>query len=504
MNTVALSRILGLVLGVLFAIWCGLTVGAGQHRMVLISILLLAGIALSIAARERIWLIIPLFGAIGGTLTFMPARISIQETGILVAFGCFLIFKALKIVNFKPQYRFIDFIFGVLLLYIFILYCRFPVGTFLFKSELVGGRPYFAVVVATLGYWVLVRSQITPSIASRLPLWIALCASIGMFTGLITTFIPGMAVLAVVYSNFGAIESVDLRTSRFGFFHDIGTRTFQALCSYFKPLQMISPARPLIAILTIFSLVGVLISGYRSSFLLCAFFFLVTSLYRRKFAELAVIGTLGVITLATMPLVQEVYPLPYGIQRSLTFLPGDWSPEAVKDAEETKQWRIEIWKRLFESDYYLKDRWFGDGFGFSSSHLAATARQEDHVGSSIALQEHFLFTGDLHSGPLSTIFFVGYVGLALLLFLFFLMIRLAHQLILRAAGTPFEPWCLFLGAGFISFVLIFLIVYGSFKDNLPYFIITLGLLKMTERGLNQYLEQQRENEMLERDPIASS
>ena len=52
-------------------------------------------------------------------------------------------------------------------------------------------------------------------------------------------------------------------------------------------------------------------------------------------------------------------------------------------------------------------------------------------------QENMLISGDFHSGPVSTIRFVGYVGLALFFPLLVGIAVYAARLIKRAKGTPY-------------------------------------------------------------------
>ncbi len=142
-----------------------------------------------------------------------------------------------------------------------------------------------------------------------------------------------------------------------------------------------------------------------------------------------------------------VHPLPISVQRSLSALPGEWDSRAVKDAEGSTEWRLDMWKDIPKGTRYIHNKVMGDGFGFSQAELSAMERQT-FFGGDIS-PEDFLIIGAFHNGPLSTIRFVGAIGLVLYYTLLIYMAVLAWRLIRVTQGTDFFPFALFVGLAII-------------------------------------------------------
>ena len=94
--------------------------------------------------------------------------------------------------------------------------------------------------------------------------------------------------------------------------------------------------------------------------------------------------------------------------------------------------------------------------------------------------------GGVHSGPVSSIRFVGYVGLLLfIVFLVLLAVR-SYRLVRRAQGTPYYPMAMATGLFSILFPFNFLFIFGAYEGDLPSAIITVGFQQMIENSLDAY------------------
>jgi O-antigen ligase len=181
------------------------------------------------------------------------------------------------------------------------------------------------------------------------------------------------------------------------------------------------------------------------------------------------------------------------VQRALSFLPGRWDPVAVADASNSTQWRLEMWKIMLTEDKYIDSKWLGDGFGLSKRQLAVMSaqRQFGDIG-----QEDFLTLGNVHSGPLSTIRYAGYVGLFIFMTLLITTARIAWRLTQRAKGSPYFALALFICIPLIYSPFSYVFVFGSFDSALPSAIYSLGLLKMLSNSLDAWeVESRQESEM---------
>jgi hypothetical protein len=178
------------------------------------------------------------------------------------------------------------------------------------------------------------------------------------------------------------------------------------------------------------------------------------------------------------------------MQRALSWLPGDWDQGAVGDAENSTQWRVEMWGWAWNDNRILRDRTWGQGFGLSiddmnliASSLVAGEGGGSRLGGSD--RENFMITGSFHSGPLSTIKYIGVVGLALYYPLMCYMAWLAWQTCKRARETKAFSLALFVGIPIIYEPFNFVFVFGGLDSNYSQLLFWAGLLTMTRRYLDK-------------------
>jgi hypothetical protein len=209
--------------------------------------------------------------------------------------------------------------------------------------------------------------------------------------------------------------------------------------------------------------------------------------YRSGFGGVALSLFGGIGGLALLAVVNTMNPLPPNIQRSLTFLPGTWEQRYKDDAAGSTEWRIEIWREVLLTDRWIQNKWLGDGIGFSAAELSSQMATRKGVRTGIsgfdAFRENILSSGDYHSGPVSTIRVIGYIGL-----LFFLLaqIRLAvhaHRQILRCRGTEWLPLALFVGIPIVWGPVFFIFIFGDFKTGAASFLLALSMIRLLENNL---------------------
>jgi hypothetical protein len=181
--------------------------------------------------------------------------------------------------------------------------------------------------------------------------------------------------------------------------------------------------------------------------------------------------------------------LPLTAQRALCFLPGNWDPEAVRDAKNSSEWRFEMWEIALTSEKYIHNKIFGDGFGFMRAdyergldlmHGVTSLRGDE------AKQEMFLLDGDFHSGPICGIRFVGYVGLVMFLVFLFITAVYAYKVILISINTPFQTCAFFMCIPVVICPFVFIFIYGMFKDDFPSTIYNVGIMKMLLSSIQYY------------------
>lgn len=112
-----------------------------------------------------------------------------------------------------------------------------------------------------------------------------------------------------------------------------------------------------------------------------------------------------------------------------------------------------------------------------------------------------MITGGVHSGPVSCIRSLGYVGLGILLtFLVTIAVR-AFRIARRAKGTRFQTLAFFFCIPAIVEPFFFVLIFGSVENTIPEGLFTLGMLQMLENSLDDH---EKANSDLESEGFISS
>ena len=301
-------------------------------------------------------------------------------------------------------------------------------------------------------------------------------------------------ILNSVYSGLGSggvigafQQEQQLGVTRMVGMQNAGLSSVLALCAKYKPLTLLAPIYPFRLLMFMAAVGAIFLSGFRSVILFAMVAFLLSSVLRGSAKDLWLAG--AGMTLAVLFLISvqgSLVQLPLTVQRALSWLPGDWNQEAVADAEGSTQWRVEMWGWAWNDDRILRDRTWGQGFGLSldDMNLIATSLMAGQGGGSLlggSDRESFMITGSFHSGPLSTIKYIGVVGLALYYPLMCYMALLAWRLCIRARGTKAFTLALFVGIPIIYEPFNFLVVFGGLDSNYSQLLFWAGLLNMTQR-----------------------
>ncbi|MEI8342016.1 MAG: hypothetical protein WCH43_10850 [Verrucomicrobiota bacterium] len=494
------------LLGIGLALYFGKLAGSGQGDRSLMFLLGFVALALIIQMKARIWLLIPICAGIQGNLVGLPLPFSVRDLAIFMAFGAFLVFKALKIVNRKPAFNFIDFLLLVNLLMLLQAFIRNPTGTNAMGSDRVGGRPYVEVIIALMAYWVLNRAPATPKMFSTAIKGLLVAAGLDTALCALATYFPsiGISISRIYFNSTFGIETSETGTelqqvaqneeivSRECYLAQIAMPLLLFLFSKYLPITLVNPLYIGRFILFLVGIVFLFAAGFRSRFFENANYFLLSSYFKKGMARLLpLLGIVVLILIAVSFLNGRLFKLPLPAQRVLSFLPGNWNYDAVQAAKSSSEWRFEIWRRemgggWLEGNKYLHNKIIGDGFGADRVLFEQGVIASAGDPSTESQQENAAIMGDVHSGPISTIRAVGYVGLILFLVFLVFLARYAWQLIIKAKGTPYELPTLFFGMPMIYMPVGFPFIFGAYYLDLPTLIIGLGILKLLNYGLNEY------------------
>ncbi len=484
-------------LGLAFAVWAGNAITEGQTMILLAIFGAALGFTFVVAMGKNVWLLIPLTWPLIGNIGLLPLPFSVQEIGAMVAFIGFTLLVATRSVympKVKPEW--LDLLIALNLSLIALMFVRNPVGFAALGSETVGGRPYLLVAIGVMTLIVLSRTVVPAKTAHWLPIILLVPKGIAGLLGAITQIFPGLApVIAPIYSgiNVGAYvreeylggASGEGEKSRYASLADPGTGIISALFAYRNPTKIMSLENPALFAFFILGLAMLFASGFRNQFVAIGFFLLFAS-YRwgggiAVFRALLLAGV-GLLFLVSL---QSVKPLPFSVQRAISFVPGPWDEEVRFETRRSTDWRVDMWKAALTTDRYITDKVWGDGFGFTAQELnimkSAGLGGQGFIGDSG--QEAFMIQGSYHSGPVSSIRFVGYVGLFLFLALRIAMIPYAMRVLRLAWGTPYQPmamllamWCAYAPFGFVF-------VFGEYRNDLPNALFECGMLKMLHNSV---------------------
>jgi hypothetical protein len=343
-----------------------------------------------------------------------------------------------------------------------------------------GGKSYYYITAAILGYFAFTSQAIPPAHARLYVGLYFLSGLISAFSNLIYFAGPSFYFLFLLFPvSFAAVQAVSEYSGPISRMAGFGT----AACAagfYMLAVHNIRGVlarwwRPLLLILVL--AIGSL-SGYRTNMLLFGFVFValfcVEGLLRSPiFPGLLLACLLGFALISTFSL-----KLPLSMQRSLSFLPITTDTTVRFDAATSVQWRLDMW-RVVVADV-PKYLWLGKGYAISPTDLYLT--QQAVIRNRAPGFAGAILAGDYHSGPLSVCVPFGVFGSAT--FLAFLAVSLrALYLNYRYGSEELRKLNRFLFAYFLGRVFFFFLAFGALSLDLYHFTGTVGLSIALNRGI---------------------
>jgi len=490
---------IALLSGLSLAIVAGFLAGNGQTGSVMMLMGAIAAVAFLLIVRQRMWMLIPATWMLSGKISVLPVPFSIAQTSILFAFGTYLLLKAFKVIRLRPKFDLVDTWMSVVLVYLLMVFIRNPVGVEALGSDRVGGRPYVDVIIAFLAFWVLRQSVASPREAFFVPLLGVVGHGFHAVLNAIAYRFPStVGPLSRLYSGIGAAENPDAlppmpgeEASRLSYLQGLGVGMFAYACARWRPFTLLNPLKIGRFLIFAFAVFAVLQSGFRSALIGLAQWFLLSTYFRRGVPEVGRVMVLGAVGIALLVAVQgTLINLPLPMQRTLSFLPGQWDYAAKSDAKGSTEWRVEMWKTMLTGNKYIANKWFGDGFGFTRRQLEIMSANR-LTGGTADQQENIMIGGGVHSGPVSSIRYVGYVGLILFLIFVTLIAIRGVRLIRRSQDTPHYTLALMIGIPSVLFPFNFIFIFGAFEGDLPNALFACGMQKLLENSLDAYEASQK-------------
>lgn len=454
------------------------SLASDSARDALVPSLIVVGLFFLVFLGKNCWALVLILPPILQVLEF-PILQKFPVIGALSAVMLFywFIMSVLGYVKFTWNgNKYVDAALLIFFAYFLFTWVRHPVTVLALVSKTdfsvteVGGQDYIFCLGAICYY--LFLSVIPLKLESVLKV-----LKIAFWISLVVTIF--MCVKGLLFGSSTQTELLESATSsRFGAFAPLGLKVCYFLFAKYTFIGIIISPWKLILVFVAF--VGIALSGFRTHFMQMAVYIAVASLIHKRLLPLLfslVFTWAGCVILSNEGAVDN---LPYGIQRVLSSVPGvDIKNAAASDAEGSLEWRYEMWKWAFNpATGYIKDYVFGDGYGYSlsryQSRQVASALGLVHIGDNRFFAEDGLW----HSGYITTIHRVGYVGLVLVVATMIVTIvnslRLCFILRLYKNGE----YALIYLLSLIPFVVSFFVSAGSFSGIFNVFVLYSVLSKL--------------------------
>ena len=483
-----------LALGVVMALVVGSAVGSADARFVAAVLAIIPAAVIFAKLKTNIWVLLLIGWYLTGRLPSLPVPFSVRDLCLMAVIFTFTLFFATRVLAWKRKVGLLDYLIYINLAYLATVYIRNPVGFYAMQSSMIGGRPYFEILITLGAFAILSRVKLSDAIARVFPLFFLIPTGIIAVLDILARMVPEYSyLLASIYSGIGSLsitagleKAAEVGQDRITGLKDLGYVGVLALCARYNPITLISPLYPARGILFGVALAAVFLSGFRATLLAVMVFFFLAAVFRRRGRDMwLAVGAamLGIILLISLQ--GSVLQLPLTMQRALSWLPGDWDQEAVDDAEGSSRWRLEMVEWAWNDNTILRNKVWGQGIGFSidDMNLIASSLMAGEGGAGLlggSDRENFMITGTFHNGPVSAIKCVGVVGLFLYSLLILYLAVKAWKLCILTAGSRAFPVALFVGMPVIYFPFAFYLLTGFYEIDLVNSIFSAGLLNLTE------------------------
>lgn len=468
LNARSIQGIAVLIIGTFLAIWLGIALVTNQME----TILKVGGAALLISAAflgRRIWLLFMFLTSMNVVLYRWAGTI---ELGQALFMGFSLLLFLMRKLHFKVRFGELELWTLLIIACILQAYMRNPVGLSFFGAGNVGGRPYLVIA-----------------------LWIA---SAGILSTLIVP--PKELKWALRLSLIGGFLGIPLQMARSGSLATTSTEDLSRIptlstCAILLSRWVssrLSPLRacfhPLWALVILASIAMAAGSGYRNTVASIGFIYLAGIFYHGGFRSFMGSLLVGCFALLLLALINLNFPLPGNMQRALSPLPGTWEEQHRAAADQSTEWRVEMWKEALFTDRWIQNKFLGDGIGMTAAQLEqnetlSVTRGGKSSSGLLVQQENMLASGSYHSGPVHSVRMVGYVGLLILLLTMIRVAVHAHRQILRCKGTEWFSIALFFGIPLMTQPFFFTFVFGEYHTAVAQTALGMALVRLMERNL---------------------
>ena len=337
----------------------------------------------------------------------------------------------------------------------------------------IGGKRYIFILGAIAGYYAISLNRIPPARAR-------LFTNLYFLGGTLVLLGTAPLVLGRGFDFLWYIFPVDRvaaigagsQWSRF-YGISVAAQFFVAfLFSYYGLSEIFVTRKPWRIFLVVAALGIGLFGGYRSVLVWFLLVFAIQFYLEGLFRSRLWIPAVGFVCLSGALVVGFTDYLPKQVQRCLTFLPVDVDPIVRADADDSTRWRVEMWKAVLpEVPHALL---LGKGYAIDRSDLELSDDKNHPYANYAGNYYAAMIASDFHNGPLSLLLPLGLWGFVFFTWLAAAGVRLLHKNYIH--GNPeLKKINTFLLAAFLTQLVMFYFIFGSFQTQLTEFTGILGL-----------------------------
>lgn len=489
MDSSKFKTLMVIAVAAIFAVYLGVAAATAQFEAIAWIVAALVSVFIFSLGRH-VWILIPLsLGLIGG-INALPGTPPPWWLATVATGGMLLVrFLMRQGETFHLRLTWLDV--GIILQVIAILqaYVRNPTGFSVLGGDVVGGKPYFIFTFAFIAYAMQSIVRTDMKMVRIVALGMICIATADGLLILGSQLVPGIAAIALpIYSatDFNAAqgEEIDVNETRLTGGQDLAKTLGLAAFTLFIPISVFNPTKFIRFTMIMVSLGLVFLSGFRSALGSILIFFVVGSLVRKRYGDL-LIGVFGAILALAFLMGSGVSRhLPFGAQRILSVIPFiDVADASRANAENSSEWRYEMWRLVLTTDRYIKNKVLGDGFGYSAAELRAaldSAMGDHRMLGQANQQDVMLAKGSYHGFHVECIRFTGYFGLALALVTMGIFFHYAIKQIRYFKGRPEWGYVLFICVPFLIHPFYYLLIFGSYRNAFPALLAAAGILKVLD------------------------
>jgi hypothetical protein len=352
------------------------------------------------------------------------------------------------------------------------------VGFAFFGARNAGGKRYLILLLGIMLYFGLSTIPISPKRRG-----IAVAAFFLMtLTGLVGYGAaiggPGFNFLVELFPIEGAIDEtsnagpslVGADITRFGGLANVALGVFCFVLARYGVKGVLDLRRPWRLLLLLIAVAMNLYSGFRSNMitflLIFGLMFYLEGLFHSRYFPIMILAAV-LMGAVMVPFAQK---LPLVVQRSICFLPINVDPVVRRSAEDSTDWRLDMWKELLPT----VPRYLIKGKGYVMDANDAYLMEQASKGGFSKSYDGAILSGDYHSGPLSTIIPFGLFGVFAFLWFLAASFKALRQNHLYG-GPALQLVNTFMLAYFIVRVIVFLFIFGSLYSDMMFFASVVGM-----------------------------